>query len=159
MRYIANIISILLIAFLVFSMIQIKNRSLDSHFGLKMKNFLQEFSNFFKVQKQNIAVETFPQKKKALTLIEKETALRMFAPATFGNFTEADWQDFWSIIYEPIKDKQGKFTIKRHRTKEEIEAELVSRYPNPFSFLRAEHWRMFWYDILNINWVDEEEQK
>ncbi|MCM8787791.1 MAG: hypothetical protein NC935_07075 [Candidatus Omnitrophica bacterium] len=158
MKYIVNIAAILIIVFLVFLLIHVKTSALDNKFGLKIKNFFQQIFTFFKIQKQNIGIEISPQKTRTLTFIEKETYLRMFAPATFGNFTDRDWQEFWSIIYEPIGDKQGKFTVKRYRTKDEIEAELINRYPNPFAFLRGEHWRMFWNDILNINWVEEEQE-
>lgn len=161
MKYVVNIICILLVVFLVFSIINLKNKVLtsDSPTVLKIKNLWQQVLVFFKIQKQNVSVEITPPKNRPLTMIEKETYLRMFAPDTFGKFSDEEWKEFWKIIYGPTEEKQGKFKLKRYKSKDEIEAELIQKYPNPFAFMRREHWKIFWQDILNIIWVDEEEQE
>lgn len=147
MKYLVNSLALLLVALIIFFAIQKK-----SIFSYKpTKKLIDTTGAFVNATKHNLAMEVSPDRSPKITFIEKETYLRMFAPDLFSNFNEADWRNFWGIIYQPVKDKSGGFIIKRYRTKEEIMTILVARYPDPFSFLQKEHWDMFWQDVVDLD--------
>ncbi|MBU2103318.1 MAG: hypothetical protein ABH865_08360 [Candidatus Omnitrophota bacterium] len=151
MKYLVNSLALLLVALIIFFAIQKK-----SIFSYKpTKKLIDTTGALINATKHNLAMEVSPGRSPKITLIEKEAYLRMFAPDLFSNFNERDWQKFWAIIYQPVKDKSGGFVIKRYRTKEEIMAILVDQYPNPFSFLQKEHWDIFWQDVVDLD-LDKE---
>lgn len=156
MKYFVNIAASLIVLVIVLAAISRVQTPTASPFGNGWKKFTEWTDAFFKAKKHNISMEVAPTRKPRLTFVEKEAQLRMFAPDLFGNFSENDWQKFWMIIYEPVKDKEGGFTVKRYRTKEEIEEILTTRYPDPFSYLKREHWAVFWHDIVGLNLQEEQ---
>ncbi|UCC95421.1 MAG: hypothetical protein JSW40_01395 [Candidatus Omnitrophota bacterium] len=153
MKYIVNIVAILLVVILVFAVIEFKDSS--SYYALQ-KNFqrlLQPIQQFFKVKKHNISMEVSPERQPPLTFIEQEANLREFVPDVFGKFDERDWQQFWSLIYLPTTEKQGLLAVKRYRTKEEIEDYLRDRYPRPLSYFRGSDWDELWR-WAKISWEE-----
>jgi hypothetical protein len=156
MKLLVNILAFLLVLLIVFSAITRTQNPASIPFGNEWKKFTEWVGTFINVKKHNISMEVAPTRKPQLTYIEKEAYLRMFAPDLFGNFSEDDWQKFWAIIYKPVEDKKTGFGAKRYRTKEEIEEILVTQYPNPFSYLKQEHWNTFWQNIIGMNLQEEQ---
>jgi len=155
MKYILNILAILIVIFLIKVVIDFKNNP-DNKFNEFLRDNLIKMSDFFKTKKQNISVEINPQRKRPFNLIEKEVILREFDPETFGEFTEKDWEDFWSIIYTPIKKKKGNLYVLSFRDREELEAKLLEKYPRPFIYFDKNYWDIFWRDIIGIRFENEQ---
>ena len=154
MKYIVNILAILIVIFLIKMAIDFKNNP-DSEFNEFLRDNFIKISDFLKTKKQNISVEINPQRKRPFHLIEKEVMLMEFDPETFGNFTEEDWEEFWSIIYSPVKKKKGKFYVLSFRNREELEAKLLEKYSRPFIYFDRHYWDIFWNNIIGIRFEDE----
>jgi hypothetical protein len=154
MKYIVNIIVIVLIVALFFALIQFKKGETYGSIHSKISQF---FSQLINITKQNIKMQTAPQRKPRLTNIEIETGLIGYMPEVFGNFNELDWQNFWALIYEPIKEKKGFFQVRTYRTKDEIEKILAKRYPKFVDFTE-DQWKSFW-DVVRISWTEEEKEE
>jgi hypothetical protein len=144
MKYIGNIIAIIIVALLIWGVVQIKKGDRQYLFQEHIEGFFNQVKRFVGIKKQNIAMEVSPSRRRPITFIEKEETLRVFAPDLFGTFSPQDWTRFWGIFYDPIKEKQGLFTVKRYRTEEEIKSYLTEKYPNPFSYFQPVHWSYFW---------------
>lgn len=151
MKYFINIIAIIVVVLLVLGAIQFK--SSDTYYYLKsrVEYFFQRAKNYVEVKKHNIGMETAPKRKAPLTFIVQEETLRRYIPHVFGKFDQQEWNEFWGLIYEPIKEKQGFFKVKRYRSKSEIESYLKNHYPDPFTRFRESNWYDFW-NIANISW-------
>jgi hypothetical protein len=91
-----------------------------------------------------------PERKRPIGLLERETELALYIGEPFKEFSRDDWREFWNIIYGGFaKVDSGKGLPNRMRqlTPDEIKYELSSRYPQPFSYFREQHWRIF-FDII-----------
>lgn len=154
MKYLGNIIAIIVVGVLVWGAIQFKKSDTYQSLRWKLGNAFQHIKTFINVHKHNISMEWSPSRKSPLTFIEKEEALRVYIPEVFGKFDARQWREFWALIYVPIEEKQGSFKVKRYRTKEEIESYLRYKYHNPFAYFEKGHWFVFW-NILRISWEDE----
>ena len=150
MRYIINVIAILVVAVVVSLVIYFKNNTTTYPFQGNVQRFLKETSKLITTKKKNISMDVAPSRKKKVTFIEKESILRQYIPWVFGEFSNADWQGFWGLIYDPIYDKDSKYGQKRYRTKDEIEGYLIERYSNPFSNFSSSQWHDFW-NIVGVN--------
>jgi hypothetical protein len=149
MKYFLNfVLSFVIVFLIIIGAISFKKSHLYQSFREKLDNFYQYIAQFIEVKKHNLSMELSPPRKPPLTLIEKETQLRMFLPNFFGRFDREEWENFWALIYEPIEETQGAFKVKRYRTKEEIEDYLAYYYPQPFSYFRKQHWDYFWNIVL-----------
>ncbi len=144
MKYIVNIIAIIIVALLIWGVIQVKERNTRYPFQDHIEGFFDQVKRFVGIKKQNIGMEISPSRRPPLTFIQKEQTLKLFAPNLFESFSPQDWQKFWAILYEPIEEKKGKFSVKRYRTEEEIKSYLIEEYPNPFSYFKPVHWGYFW---------------
>ena len=151
MKYIINIIAIVVIALLVFGAIEFKKS--NAYYGLQRNigNLTQTVKNYINVKKHNISMETAPPRQTPLTFIDKEAALEQYLPEVFASFSEQEWRSFWALVYVPIKEKQGKLTVKRYRTQEEVQSILKKRYSNPFSYFDSNYWYEFW-SIADVSW-------
>jgi hypothetical protein len=144
LKYFVNIIAIIIVILLIWGIVQIKEKDKPYPFKGRIERFFDQVKQFVKIKKHNINMETSPPRRRPLTFIKKEETLRLFAPDPFEEFGPDDWRFFWDIFYEPIKEKQGKFMVKRYRTEEEIKIYLTEEYPNPFSYFKPVHWSYFW---------------
>jgi hypothetical protein len=149
MKYIVNIVAIIGIFVLVIFAINFKNSSGELPFSANFRSFSREVSKFLKIQHQNIMMGLKPPRKAKLTYIDKESMLREYVPDVFGKFSDTEWNRFWSVIYKPIEVRQGRYTVKRQRTREEIQKYLTDYYPNPFGMFSENNWDDFW-GMLNI---------
>lgn len=148
MKYIVNVIAIVVLVAGVFAAIKFKDSDTFYYFQKKMERLGDEAGEFMAARKHAVEMEMSPERKRPITFIEKEEKLRMFVPSVFEGFSDQAWQDFWDYIYVPINDTSGKYTTKRQRTKEEIKSLLLSKYPKYFSRFRPDHWHYFWEIVL-----------
>ncbi len=144
MRYIINVIAILVVAAIVSLAVYFKNNSTIYPFQGDVHKFLKEVSQFMTATKRNINMSIAPTRRKKITFIDKESILRQYIPWVFGEFTDGDWKNFWGLIYNPISDPKSKYGQKRYRAKEEIEGYLIENYSNPFSYFNKSQWQDFW---------------
>ncbi|MFH1772161.1 MAG: hypothetical protein ABH872_05020 [Candidatus Omnitrophota bacterium] len=153
-KYLINIIALIVLAGLIVGILQFKDSSAFDSLMQKSEKFTRHIKGFINAQKHNIEMDTSKRRKRPLTLIEKEESLRAYIPDVFGKFNDSEWKEFWSAIYEPVKTKQGVFSIKRRSTRDEVESYLRNRYPNPFSYFKKNHWDEMWI-MIDISWDNE----
>ncbi len=143
MKYIVNIIAICILAIVIYGLVQFKETG--SYIFLRSK--VNKTLNFAKEKatnvKQNIAMDISGERKKPVLLVDKETYLINLSPKTFVNFGPRDWDKFWDVIYDPIREG-GVFGAKRYRTKEEIKSYLINNFSSDFSRLRRRDWEILW---------------
>jgi len=151
MKYLVNIIAIIVIALLIWGAIEFKKSNTYYSFQRGLSNFSQRVKNFINVKKHNIGMDISPPRKVPLTFIDKEAALQEYLPEVFQKFDAQEWKEFWALIYTPIEEKQGRFTVKRYRTREEVESVLKDRYPNPLAYFRENYWYELW-SIADVSW-------
>ncbi|MCF7874072.1 MAG: hypothetical protein K9L84_03365 [Candidatus Omnitrophica bacterium] len=165
MRYLGTIIFIAVIALLVFGAIAFKDSPFYQTYRNKAENLIQYIKRWSQVKKHNIKMdydipvpkeewmtgkkEVIHPRKPPMSLLVAKTKLENFFPDQFvKTLNQDDWDYIFNLIYEPISDKQGDFTVKRYLTKAEIEQELVYQYKFPFSYFRDQHWDYFWKIVL-----------
>ncbi len=112
----------------------------------KIFGFVEEGTETFK---HNLSFTVSPERKRPLSFATREAKLANFIPSVFGQFSPAQWEEFWNLVFEPIEVKEGRYMKKRYRTKEEIESYLKYNYSNPFSRFGKMHWDYFWSIVLN----------
>ncbi|MBD3263747.1 MAG: hypothetical protein GF375_01430 [Candidatus Omnitrophica bacterium] len=148
MKYLVNIIGIALIVLLVFAAISFKDT--DAYYSFQ--SFLLKPVDFVKkwieVIKHNMFFESTSERREPVTTVKKEVLLAQMAPDFFGNFDRDDWQKFWGMIYRPVRGREGKFSVKRYRTEEEIQSILMDTNPEVFSRFDASAWQQFWRIIF-----------
>ena len=143
-RYIVNLVAIGLIVALIFGAINFKNTGKDKFLKKKLNKPLGFVKEAIAVTKHNLTFEFSQKRNKSITLVWQESNLINFSPNLFGNFNRADWDEFWAVIYDPIKEKKGFFKVKRYRTKEEIRDYLIRLYGDALSFNHYSDWQYFW---------------
>ncbi|MCK9615114.1 MAG: hypothetical protein M0R48_06390 [Candidatus Omnitrophica bacterium] len=143
MKYVVNVIAIFVVVIIVVLAVTFRNNTDRLPFQYEIKKFFNEFSQMIKTRTANVKMELAPSRRKKTTFIDKEEQLRQFIPDVFGKFSESDWRNFWSFIYDPVYDKKSKYGGKRYRTKEEIESFLRNRF-SIFNYLDIGHWHYFW---------------
>src|SRR3989338_6401170 len=118
-------------------------------YQLPIKNFL-----LFNFEKAKIHCENFffqassrPERRRPVSLLVKETELKLYVGEPFKDFSDEEWEKFWGLIYEgyprEAPEKEGLTYRFRQLTHEEIAAELMELYPLEFSFFQDEHWQIF----------------
>ena len=144
MKYIKNLIGIAIV--IVLALVVINFHKIDRLTSLKAT-----IGSWFGVTKQkvdifkhNLSFTVNPQRRRPLSSISREAKLSHLAKNVFGQFEPYQWDEFWNLVYDPIKEKQGESMVKRYRTQEEIESYLKHSYSNPFSYFKKEHWDYFW---------------
>lgn len=107
-----------------------------------------------KAHKDNFFFESGPgmERRRPVSLLERETELRLYVGEPFNNFSAQDWREFWDIVYgvyaiEP-PEKNGLPKKMRQFTRDEIALELMQKYPQPFANFKEEHWKIFFGIVL-----------
>lgn len=99
------------------------------------------FNNFF------YYIGSQPKRKPPLSLLTKETELRLYIGEPFKSFSQNDWDKFWNLIYgvfpKEHPERQGLPKKLRQLTQDEIIYELSSSYPQQFANFRQQHWEIF----------------
>lgn len=92
------------------------------------------------------------KRSRPLSLLQMETELKLYIGQPFRDFSRKDWEKFWNIIYGiyPKTDPKepGLVSKRRQLTEDEIVYELRNMYPQPFTYFREEHWKMFFSIIF-----------
>ncbi|MDD5561925.1 MAG: hypothetical protein PHT50_07360 [Candidatus Omnitrophica bacterium] len=92
-----------------------------------------------------------PERHRPVSLLQKETELKLYIGEPFKSFSRSDWEEFWNIIYGifPKTDPQepGLVSKRRQLTKDEIAYELKNMYPRPFINFQQNHWKTF-FEII-----------
>ena len=87
------------------------------------------------------------KRNRPLSLLERETELKLYIGEPFRDFDRNDWGKFWNIIYGifPKTDPKqpGLVGKRRQLTEDEIAYQVERAYPQPFTYFREEHWKMF----------------
>ena len=138
---------ILLIAGFLSTFLIIKYKS-------EIKGFLSFNLEKFRIYSDNFFgyATSGPKRSRPISLLQKETELKLYVGEPFRSFSRRDWSDFWNLIYgvfhREAPEKAGLPRRVRRLTKEEIAEELTRRYPSPFSYFKEEHWGIFFGLIL-----------
>lgn len=125
------------------------------------RNQISEFLSF-NLKKVKIHTDNFfyesgsgAKRHKPITLLEKETQLRLYVGEPFRSFNRKDWGEFWSIVYGAYPmdrpEKEGLPRRIRQMGQEELAYELALRYPQPFAYFTSEHWKVFFSIIFKSN--------
>ncbi|MEK6727676.1 MAG: hypothetical protein AABY28_03250 [Candidatus Omnitrophota bacterium] len=92
------------------------------------------------------------ERHRPVSLIETETELKLYIGEPFRNFNQRDWDEFWRLIYAGFlrgaPPREGLPNKMRQLTLDEIASELMKRYPEPFTYFKDEHWKMFFGTVL-----------
>ena len=147
MRFKRILPKILLIAgFLALYLILKYQTSIKEFWSFNLEKIKIYFDNFFSAQGSGL------ERHRPLSLIEKETELKLYVGQPFIDFSQKDWREFWNLIYgvfpEKTPEKPGLPKRVRQLTTDETAFELMSLYPNPFSYFKEEHWRIIFSIIL-----------
>jgi len=145
MKYLVNVLTIAVIALLVWGAVRFKETSSYSLMRYRIDSFFGRVSNFVESKKKSIGVSYSPPRKpNAVTMIEREAKLREFAPWVFEEWSPEEWNQFWALIYETIDDREDGVRVKRQRTRREVEGYLEGRYSDPFASFTDGDWNEFW---------------
>jgi hypothetical protein len=117
---------------------------------IKYQNSIKDLW-LFNLEKLKIHLDNFlnPQieRRRPITLLDREDELRLYIGEPFRNFTPEDWDWFWDIVYgvfpEGEPQKKGLPKGMRQLNFNEISSKLMSRYPQPFTYFKKEHWNIF----------------
>ncbi len=119
----------------------------------RLEYYTQHLSIVSKVILENINVQMYPPRKFVGTKIQKEDMLKMYVGEPFKNFSFKEWEQFWQIIYGLYRKENPQDprlpAIYRHLDKEEMQQELIGRYPTPFSYFGDAQWEQFWQIIFS----------
>ena len=92
------------------------------------------------------------KRQRPLSLLERETELKLYIGEPFRDFNRSDWEKFWNItygIFPKSNPKQPGLVGKRRQlTEDEIAYELKEMYPQPFAYFQQEHWKIFFGIVL-----------
>lgn len=124
---------------------------------IKYQNSIKDIWSF-NLEKVKIYFDNFfyqtssqPKRHRPLSLMERETELKLYIGEPFRDFTQNDWNEFWNLIYGAFPKeapKKGLPKKMRQLTPDEIAFELMSRYPSPFAYFKESHWQIFFGIVL-----------
>lgn len=87
------------------------------------------------------------KRHRPVSLLVRETELKLYIGEPFRDFNKSDWEKFWNIIYGVFPkgdlERPGLVSKRRQLTEDEITYELMKMYPQPFTYFRENHWKMF----------------
>ncbi|MBP7088577.1 MAG: hypothetical protein KBB01_04685 [Candidatus Omnitrophica bacterium] len=151
MKYLVNILAIAILFIIILGIVNFKKS--DNFESLKDNangpvNFVKDG---LKALKYNIFFDFSQKKKKSISMAREEAELMSLAPHLFGEFSRQDWDKFWEVIYQPIKEKKGNFSFKRYRTKEEMRERFLKLYESAFFGFGSDDWKYFWKITLGEN--------
>ena len=128
------------IGFIFLFLVITYQKPINEWWSLQTERLKIHSDNFF------YQVEREGGRKRPLSLIQKETELKLYIGEPFRSFKYRDWAYFWDLIYGGFyKEITGSPDLpkkKRQLTFDEIAIELMSRYPQPFAFFRDTHWKV-----------------
>ncbi len=109
-------------------------------FKIYVNNFFYQFSSDL-------------ERRRPVSLVEREEELKAYIGEPFITFTQSDWNRFWNLIYGGFQkedpERPGLPKKMRQLTENEIAYELMSLYPQPFSYFKDSHWRILFSIIFN----------
>lgn len=149
MKYFINLIAIILIVAFTFWILNSSNSPNIVRARMKIGEYMDNVKEYLKIKKHNINIIYDRRSKRysrPLVTVGRESLLKRYLPDVFKNFSRKDWDEFWSLIYEPVDEEQGKYIVKRYLTREEIKDILKSRFV-VFSYLSDAYWNIF-FDII-----------
>lgn len=121
--------------------------------AIKYQSQLKEIAGF-NLGKSKTHLDNFfsPEvsRKRPLSLLQRETELKLYIGQPFIDFSAQEWEEFWSLIYgvypkgEP--EKPGMPKKMRQLTTDEIAFELMELYPQLFAYFQESYWRAL-FDI------------
>lgn len=107
-----------------------------------------------KIGSHNFEYQLSPDRRRPFVSVDKEYGLRQLIPGLFYNFDKDDWKEFWDIIYGAhplLKFKNERLPLAdRNLYIQEVQKVLVERYPQGFTNLTPDQWRIFWSEIFGI---------
>lgn len=107
-----------------------------------------------KIGRHNAEYQLSPDRRKPITVTDKEVGLRQLYPTFFNNFSREDWNEFWDIIYgaHPLINFSNEKlpAADRNLSVAEVQDALMKRYPEAFSQFGSDNWRLFWKEIFGI---------
>lgn len=125
---------------------------------IKYQNVIRDVWLFnlgkFRIYFDNFFYETSsgPRRHRPLSLLERETELKLYIGEPFRNFSQRDWNKFWNLIYSAFPretpERQGLPKRMRQLTLDEIASELMLLYPQPFTYFKESHWNTFFGIVL-----------
>lgn len=143
-RFLPKILLILLILAL-FLIIKYQNTIKDIWL-FNLEKFKTWFDNFF------YFTSSEPKRRSPISLLKKETELKLYVGEPFRSFSRQQWQEFWHIIYAAFPkeppEREGLPKRMRQLTLDEIAFKLMSLYPQPFAYFKEEHWKLFFNILL-----------
>lgn len=162
MRYLGSILFLGLIALLVFGAISFRDSPHYHAYRERATGVIDYLRQWVRVKRHNIEIShRWPtsdrpdpeqgvlRRSPPTSLLLVRTKLEEFFPPEFlRTLHEDDWDYMFSLIYQPVDDRQGDFVVKRYLTQEEIEQELIYQYSFPFSYFERIHWSYFWETVL-----------
>ncbi|MEI8349245.1 MAG: hypothetical protein WCI77_03735 [Candidatus Omnitrophota bacterium] len=151
MRYVLNIIAILIVVAITIGIIQYRQHSSTYPFEGTFKQAYKNLGKTLRAKEKEVLVSVSPDRKRALTFITKETALRELVPELFGTFDEQEWEYFWGLLYDPMAIKKGKKPVKTYRSRDEIESVLRDRYSETLGYYDDAKWFALW-KAAGVDW-------
>ncbi|MBU1870318.1 MAG: hypothetical protein KJ818_07605 [Candidatus Omnitrophica bacterium] len=124
------------------------------NYRFKIENFWLFNMKKAQIYKDNFFYESGEkmERKQPLALTKKEAMLKVYMGSPFRGFEQKDWDEFWNIIYGVFaKDQpeaEGLPQRVRQLNLEEIQEELISLYPQPFSYYKDSDWDRLFYFIF-----------
>jgi hypothetical protein len=135
----------LVIGFLVLALIFQFRDTIKDGLAFNLGKLGIYFDNFFS------PVGSPPKRSRPLSLLQKETELKLYIGEPFRDFNKADWEKFWNVIYGgfPLEDapREGWPKKIRQLADDEIAEKLARLYPQPFEYFKEEHWKIFFQVI------------
>lgn len=124
---------------------------------IKYQNSVKETFSY-NLEKLRIHLDNFfyqtnsePKRQPPISLLQKETELKLYIGEPFRDFDRNEWNEFWSFVYGAFPKerpkREGLPNKLRQLTLDEIASALISRYPDPFSYFKENHWKLF-FDII-----------
>lgn len=134
------------LGFLVLFLAVKYQQTLKDFWGFAVETAGIHFNNLF------YQADSETERHRPLSLIETETELKLYIGEPFRHFNQMEWNGFWQLIYggfpRGLPPREGLPNKMRQLTLDEIASELMKRYPEPFTYFKDEHWKMFFGIVL-----------
>lgn len=138
--------ALLLSGFLALFLVVKYQQTLKDFWGFAVETAEAHFNNLF------YQADSQTDRHRPVSLIEAETELKLYIGEPFRSFNQRDWDGFWRLIYAGFPrgapPREGLPNKMRQLTLDEIASELMARYPEPFTYFKDEHWKMFFGTVL-----------
>ena len=148
MKYIVNILAIIILFAVILGIISFKQADSFQPLRDTVNQPINFVKDSLKALRYNILFDFLQKKEKSISMVKEESELMSLSPNSFGEFSRQDWDKFWEVIYQPVKEKKGNFSFKRYRTKEEIKKRFLELYEPAFFGFGSDDWKYFWKIVL-----------